>query len=139
MAERLISDCGNKGSILTYTHFEKTMIKGLMKLFTDLEKPLNALIDRIVDLHEIIRKNYYDSEFRGSTSIKKVLPVVVPELSYDGMAIGDGMLASAVFAYLAKGRYDSSEIVKIREELLEYCKLDTLAMVRLCERLVEVS
>ena len=55
------------------------------------------------------------------------------------MAIGDGLLASALFAYMAKGRYDSSEIVKIREDLLAYCKLDTLAMVRLHERLVGIS
>ena len=47
------------------------------------------------------------------------------------------MLASATFAYMAKGRYDSSDIVRLREDLLAYCKLDTLAMVRLCERLVE--
>ena len=47
------------------------------------------------------------------------------------------MLASAVFAYMAKGRYNNSDIVKIGEDLLAYCGLDSLAMVRLCERLVE--
>ena len=64
--------------------------------------------------------------------------MVVPKLSYDGMTIGDGLLASAVFAYMAKGRYGNSDIVKLREDLLAYCKLDTLAMVRLHEKLVEV-
>ena len=56
LAERLIGDCGSEGSILVYTSFEKTIINGLVKLFPDLEKELGKLIDRLVDLYQIIRK-----------------------------------------------------------------------------------
>lgn len=138
LAEMLIKDCSKNGSIITYTGFEERIIKGLLKLFPDLENKLNALLDRIVDLHRIIRNNYYDPEFHGSTSIKRVLPVMVPELSYEGMNIADGSDAMVVFAYLVKGRYKEGQVEQIRKDLLEYCKLDTLAMVRLEERLREV-
>ena len=55
------------------------------------------------------------------------------------MAIGDGLLASAVFAYMAKGRYNEEQADQIKEDLLEYSKLDTLAMVRLHEKLMEIA
>ena len=126
------------GNIITYTGFETMIINGLIKLFPDLEKSLNCLLDRVVDLHKIIRENYYDPVFYGSTSIKRVLPVVVPELSYDGMNIADGGDAMAVFAYMVKGKYEDGEIEQTRKDLLEYCKLDTLAMVRLHEKLVKM-
>ena len=104
--------------------------------FPDLEGDLQGIIDRIVDLHEIVRNYYYHPEFHGSTSIKVTLPVMVPEMSYEGMNIADGSSAMAVFAYMAKGKYDDGEIGQSRQDLLEYCKLDTLAMVRLHEKLM---
>ena len=135
LADMLIRDCSKRGSIITYTGFEERIIKGLIKLFPDLENELNALLDRIVDLHRIIRDNYYDPEFHGSTSIKKVLPVMVPELSYEGMNIADGSDAMAIFAYLVKGRYKEDQVEQIRKDLLEYCSVDTMAMIKLVERL----
>ena len=137
LAERLIGDCEKKGSIIIYTGFEQRIIKGLIDIFSDLEGELNGLLDRIVDLHQIIRNNYYDPEFHGSTSIKTVLPVMAPDLSYEGMNIADGGDAMAVFTYMVKGYYEEGQIEQLRRDLLEYCKLDTLAMVRLHSMLGE--
>lgn len=131
LAERLIGDCGSEGSILVYTSFEKTIINGLVKLFPDLEKELGKLIDRLVDLCKIIRENYYDVGFHGSYSIKKVLPVLVDDMGYDDLEIGDGLDASAVFAYMCKGKYSREEESRLMGELLRYCGVDTMAMVRL--------
>jgi hypothetical protein len=135
LAENLIRDCGRKGTIFSYSPFEKTVINGLSKLFPDLAGELNELVDRLVDLCKIISSCYYDPEFHGSFSIKKVLPVMVPGLSYEGMDVNNGSDAIAVFANMARGEYSVTECGQIRNDLLAYCKLDTLAMVRLHEKL----
>lgn len=98
---------------------------------------LNLLINRLVDLNAIIRKNFYHPEFHGSTSIKTVLPILVPDISYDELKIADGDSASAAFAYLALGKYKNTEVESVRTSLLEYCKQDTLAEVRLHQQLCE--
>jgi len=137
LAEKLISDCGNKGSIIVYTSFEKTRLKALIDLFPDLEKPLNTLLERIIDINKLISDNLYHPEFHGSYSIKIVLPVLVPDLGYEDMDVSNGQDASATFAYMAKGKYDDEEAKDKRKQLLEYCKLDTLAMVKLHECLIK--
>jgi hypothetical protein len=113
------------------------MINNLAKRFPDLSVELNSLINRIVDLEAILRKNFYHPDFHGSTSIKKTLPTLVPEMSYEGLEICNGDEAMATFACLAQGKCNDSEIDTIKNHLLEYCKQDTLAMVKLHERLVE--
>ena len=125
-----------EGSVIVYSTFEKTMINKLKELFPDLSQELDVIIDRLVDLHKIIRDNYYHPDFHGSTSIKKVLPVLVPDMSYDGLEITEGDSAMAAFAYLALGRYDETETNSIRNNLLDYCKKDTEAEVKVFERLV---
>jgi len=136
LAEGLLRDLGTVGSIIAYSKFEKTTINGLAKLFPDLAPACQALVNRLVDLEVIVRNNYCHPGFGGRTSIKVVLPVMVPELSYQGLGIGDGNTAMVTFAKMAKGEYDDDEMERLRGELLEYCKMDTLAMVRLHEALV---
>jgi hypothetical protein len=63
-------------------------------------------------------------------SIKTVLPLMVPELSYQDLEITNAMDASSQFEQLY-GSTDSELIEKTREDLLKYCHLDTLAMVRI--------
>jgi hypothetical protein len=136
IAEKLIEDLEKEGSVIVYSTFEKTMINKLRELFPDLSRELGLIIERLVDLHKIIRDNYYHPDFHGSTSIKKVLPVLVPDMSYDGLEIAEGDSAMAAFAYMALDRYDKTEINAIRNQLLEYCKKDTEAEVKVFERLV---
>ena len=71
-------------------------------------------------------------------SMSTVAPVMVPELNYENMEISNGSDAIAQFAYLARGKYDKEEVKVVRNDLLEYCKLDTLAMVKVWERLGEM-
>ncbi len=93
----------------------------------------------MIDLGAIIRNNYYHPGFHGHTSIKNTLPVLVPEMSYEGLKISDGSSAIAAFAHLALGKYGGEEATTMRRNLLEYCRQDTLAMVRLHERLIEYT
>jgi len=132
LAERLIVDLDGDGSIICYSNFEKTTISKLSRTFTDLSDELQSLIDRIVDLEQCI-KCVNHPEFCGRTTIKIVLPVLVPDLSYDRLEIGNGDEALVTFAMMAQGKMDANEMEKKRAALLEYCKMDTLAMVRLHE------
>ena len=136
LAESLIRDLEQSGSIIVYSTFEKTIINSLARLYPDLSEKLIALTERMVDLEAIISNNYYHPDFQGSTSIKRTLPALVPEMTYDDLAIKGGDSASAAFAYLALGRYDV-EAESVKRNLLDYCERDTLAMVELHERLFE--
>ena len=71
---------------------------------------------------------------KGSFSQKKVLPALVPDLSYEDMEIGDGGMAMLGYLKMC-GSKDPDEVTKIRKALLDYCHLDTLGMVRLFEKL----
>lgn len=132
LAERLIADLQGNGSIITYSSFEKTTISKINKTFSDLSDELQSLIDRIVDLEPCI-KCINHPEFHGRTSIKVVLPVLVTGFSYEGLEIADGDAALVTFAMMAQGKMAAEEMEKKRAALLEYCKMDTSAMVRLHE------
>lgn len=134
LAERLLVDTDGKGSIVVYhASFEKTVIADLAERFADLRKPLRAVLDRVFDLEQVFTKAYYHPAFRGSSSIKVVLPTMIPNMGYDGFEVGDGDAAIAAFAKLASGTCGTNEAQSLRKALLEYCCQDTLAMVRLHE------
>jgi hypothetical protein len=127
-------DLKGEGSIVAYSSFEKTTISNLIRLFPNLTDKLQSLIDRIVDLEACV-KCINHPEFCGRTSIKVVLPVLVPELSYEGLEIANGDAALVTFALMAQGKMGEAEMELKRAALLEYCKMDTMAMVRLHEAL----
>ncbi len=135
LAENLLRDLGDRGSIIVYSRFEGDIVRGLMRRFPDLAGRLAGVVARLVDLEAIIRRGYYHPDFRGSTSIKRTLPALVPDMSYEGLAIGDGGTAAAAFAYMAWGRL--ADPARTRRQLLEYCRQDTLAMVKLHQHLLE--
>lgn len=131
LAEQLIKDIGNTGSIITYSSFERQILNHLAKLFPQLSESLNKIIERIIDLEIILKSNYYDKNFHGKTSIKKVLPVMIPDMNYNELEISEGGSASSAFAYMAMGLYDQDKITQTKKHLLEYCKQDTLALVKI--------
>jgi hypothetical protein len=100
--------------------------------YPDLKEPLTAILKRIVDLIAC-SKCVDHPAFRGSNSIKKVLPVLVPEMSYEGLPIANGEDAMVTFALMARGAFSPEECAEKREEMLRYCGLDTLAMVKIHE------
>ena len=78
--------------------------------------------------------NIYHWRMNGSYSLKSVLPVLVPEMTYDGLEISDGVMASQ--AYFTMGEIsDPAELARLRKALLEYCRQDTLGLVRLLEKM----
>lgn len=137
--ENLLKVLGNKGDIIVYNKsFEITRLKEIQRDLPKYAKQIEKLFDRVKDLMLPFQKKYYYSpEMKGSYSIKYVLPTLVPELSYENMVIADGGTASLAYESLLT-LDDFIKIDEIKKQLLEYCKLDTLAMVRILEKLREL-
>lgn len=118
-------------------NFEKKRITDLAKTYPAAATHLLALNPRVVDLMVPFQKQwYYHPAFHGRYSIKAVLPVLVPDLRYDQLDISNGSLASLVYANLK--HQDVITATLQRQALREYCKMDTLAMVKLYEVLKAV-
>lgn len=85
------------------------------------------------------QKHYVTPSMNGSYSIKYVLPSLVPDMkeAYQKLdSVQNGAEAMNAFSNISK--LDNSEKQKIRSSLLEYCKLDTLAMVKILNHLKKV-
>jgi CRISPR/Cas system-associated exonuclease Cas4 (RecB family) len=132
----LIKILGQEGPILVYSSFEKTCLNSIASDYPEYANSIENICSRMVDLLALIRNFFYHPAFEGSFSIKKVLPALVPELSYKNLAIGNGATAAMSFGRIARGNADANEALKIRQDLLEYCKLDTFAMVKVFEQLL---
>lgn len=134
--KQLIRDCGEDGDIIVYNiGFERGRLNELAEQFPEFEKPLNAIIARLKDLMIPFKEKWvYTPEMKGSYSIKAVLPALVPELSYNDLDIQEGGTASNVFLSMVNGSFEGDEKV-VRQQLKAYCKMDTLAMVRILEKI----
>lgn len=138
LIEKLLNEIPENACVLAYNmSFEIRMMRYLKEWYPEYADRIDNIIDHMRDLMVPFRnKDIYRWEMNGSYSIKEVLPALVPELSYKDMDISDGALASNAYMVLRKLE-NPLEIEKIRNALLEYCKMDTLAMVRILERLYE--
>jgi hypothetical protein len=133
-ARTLLATLGTRGSICVYSGFEEAVIRELAAQLPHLARRLLALRARLVDLLQLIRTHYYHPDFHGSFSIKRVLPVLAPGLDYGALAIHRGDQASLAFQELVASP-DPEIRARLRRDLLAYCCLDTLAMVRITQAL----
>ena len=134
-AKALLELCGKNGPIFAYNAgFEKRVMADLAARFPDFAAGLEAIIARIVDLLPIARNRYYHPSQHGSWSLKALLPAAVPDLSYDQLdGVKDGMMAVSAYQESINPQTSPERKQEIDSQLVEYCKLDTLAMVRLWE------
>jgi len=118
--------------------FERGKLNDLIEVFPEYSKELRGIVNRLKDVMiPFQEKWYYIPEMRGSYSIKSVLPALVPELSYNNLEIKEGGTASNTFLSMVNGTY-GGDIEQKRRQLLEYCELDTYAMVKILEVLIQV-
>ena len=103
--------------------------------FTDY---LNYINRHMFDLMAIFKTDYVDYRFNGSTSIKKVLPVLCPQFSYSNLEVQDGTMALDTWGRMVTDINFNEDVALTRKNLLAYCKLDTLAMVEIYKKLVLV-
>ncbi len=131
-AEALIEALGDHGPIYMYTGYERSVLNALIELFPDLEAPLQAVCDRLFDLHPVTKRNYYHPDMHGSWSIKAVLPTIAPDLSYADLdEVKVGTDAEIKFLEMINPATAPDRADVLRQALLRYCRLDTEAMVRL--------
>ncbi len=139
LVERMGEDLSTKGTVIAwYSSYEKQRNSKLAELHPDYAKFLDEINEKMFDLMTIFSNNYYvDPAFKGSSSIKKVLPVIVPELTYKNLHISKGDQASERWERMISADTPKEEREQIKKDLLEYCKLDTWAMVKIYEFLRE--
>jgi hypothetical protein len=127
---------GESGSIVVYNQqFESQRLWELAAWLPEFEEQINAIQRRLWDLLPVVRDHVYHPAFAGSYSLKAVLPALVPEMSYEGMAVANGQHAGLAWESLVRGTVDEEERERTRKALLEYCAQDTLALVKLVEKL----
>lgn len=134
---KLSSQIGDKGSVLVwYKVFEKGRNSEMAKAYPEYADFLEDVNERIFDLMDVFSKQHFvHHQFNGSSSIKHVLPVLVPEFSYKEMDIQNGAIASIRWYDAVSSNVNAEQAKKTYESLLKYCCLDTLAMVKIYEYL----
>ena len=138
LVEKLVGDIPNKACVLAYNaSFEKIILNQLADWFPEHLQALEGIIDNLRDLAIPFRnRDIYRWEMKGSYSQKMVLPALIPGMTYQGMEIGDGGMAMEGYFRMCEGG-DPDEVEKGRQALLEYCRMDTLGMVSIYEKLRE--
>lgn len=122
-------DTSNGTAIVWHDSFEKGRNREMAKMFPVYREFFEELNHMTYDLENIFKnKLYVHRDFLGLSSIKKILPVLAPEYDYSSLEISNGKIATVKWHHMTDGRFQESEIAKIYQDLLEYCKLDTLAM-----------
>jgi hypothetical protein len=142
LAERLVQDVPADVCVVAYNMtFEKMVLGNLANCFPDLAPHLMSIHDNLQDLMAPFKKGYcYTRDMQGSYSLKYVLPALLPddpELDYASLDVQNGSEAMDAFAFLHERTPE--EALAIRAALLCYCRLDTLAMVRIWEKLRDMA
>jgi Domain of unknown function(DUF2779) len=134
-AQALVEFCPNEGNSPVFVYnaaFEKSRISELASRYPAFRDDLLAIGERLVDLLKVAEKHYYHPDQKGSWSIKKVLPTIAPDLRYEALSgVQDGGMAMAAYLEAVNADCPAERKVELQAQLLKYCELDTLAMVRL--------
>ncbi|MCA1799665.1 MAG: DUF2779 domain-containing protein [Xanthomonadaceae bacterium] len=119
--------------------FERRMLRETAEHVPHLAKSLNLISERVVDLWPLTVISWYHPQMKGSWSLKKVLPTVASDLDYQANAVTHGGEAAEAIAEYVHPMTSKARRLEIADALREYCKLDTLAMVRLAHHLEAIA
>ena len=134
--ELLCNVLGKRGHIVVYNAgFESQRLGELAEWLPEYRKRIRKIQERLWDLLPLVKRHVYHPEFRGSFSIKAVLPALVPGMTYDQMEVAEGGQAGLAWDQMVRGECDPAERKRLRSAPLAYCQQDTLAMVRILDRL----
>ncbi len=142
VAGAVVRACAGAGTVVAYNAgFERRCLEHLAAAVPARREALEEVARRLVDLLPIVRDHVYHPDFGGSFGLKSVVPALCPGLGYADLDIGEGGTASAVLEALLLDERSlaAEERARLRGQLLAYCERDTLAMVRLVERLRELA
>ena len=138
LAERLQDALGEEGSICVYSHYEQQMLQKLAAAFPQRTKALSAIEARLFDLLPVVRNHCYHPDFRGSFSLKSVLPTLVPNLGYSDLAIANGQQATALYQR-ALANDNLAERQQTFAALRAYCLQDSLATLEVRKALAALA
>jgi hypothetical protein len=121
------------GKVVVWSQgFEKMVNRQIGEMYPEFAAFFAEVNEKTFDLRKIFSDQHYlHPEFRGSTSIKKVIPVLAPHISYDDLVVGDGVTASITWFHMATGRMEEAERRQTYDDLCKYCHMDTWAMVEI--------
>lgn len=138
LVQSLLMHIADTGSVVVYNaRFERSVLKNLADAFPEYAPAIQFIIDRLWDQLEIFNKYYIHPDFLGSNSIKHVLPVLVPSLSYHELGVQKGDDAQAMWEIMIHTT-DEDKKQQMIEDLKAYCCMDTLAMVEIHKVLLDV-
>ena len=136
MVQFMAASTGMTGTFISWhMSFEMGRNKDMIDWLPQHQEYLEYMNSNMFDLEDIFKSEYVDYRFHGSTSIKKVLPVLLPELSYDDLEVQNGTMALDLWGRMVLDKNFKEDKAQVRAKLLEYCKLDTWAMVALYSKL----
>lgn len=139
MLEKMQSFTGSTGTFISWNApFEVSRNKDMIVWIPQFKDYLNYMNTHMFDLMNIFKTDYVDYRFHGSTSIKKVLPVLCPQFSYSDLEVQDGTMALDTWGRMVSDPNFNEDLEQTRKNLLAYCKLDTLAMVEIYKVLKEL-
>src|SRR6185369_5635560 len=121
------------GPILVfYQTYEQDRLEGMAARHPEHAELLQRYIGRLVDLHPLVKQHFYDPRMKGSFSIKKVLPVIAPDLDYKELeGVQEGTGAQIAYLNLCFDGLPHEDWERLRYNALAYCEQDTWAMVEL--------
>tara|TARA_S200000501_G_scaffold376506_2_gene431654 strand:- start:429 stop:1907 length:1479 start_codon:yes stop_codon:yes gene_type:complete len=122
-----------------HASFEKSRNKDLINWFPEFRFYLEYMNFNMFDLEDIFKKYYIDYRFNGSTSIKNVLPILCPHLSYSNLEINNGTMALDTWGRMVLDNDFNEDVILTRNNLLSYCALDTKAMVEIYFKLINIK
>ena len=137
----MLAHIGPEGTLLAYNaSFEAKRIEELGRDFPEQAGALPALINRFEDLMKpFLERFYVHPACHGRFSLKKILPALVPDMTYSGLAVANGGDAQLAYHRILSGELTGAETEQLRKDLKVYCGQDTLAMVKILEHLGQVS
>lgn len=132
---------GEEGTVIAWNMcFEQGCNEDMAERAGEFKEFFDDINERMYDLMMVFRKGLYiHKDFLGSASLKKVLPVLVPSLSYGEINIHEGMTASNSWFEMVSPKTTEKRKEEIYADLLKYCELDTLAMVEILNELRRIA
>ena len=137
LLQQLKTEIGTEGTIFVWHEdFEKSRNSEMGELFPEYKEFMQSVNDRIIDLKIPFSNDWFiDKDFNGSASIKDVLPALIKDLSYRDLEIQGGTQAQRIWMETVLEDKNADKKEEIMHQLLDYCRLDTFAMVKLLDLL----
>jgi hypothetical protein len=140
LVESLRKDIGDTGSVISwYKAFENSRNRELAEMLPEYADFLHSVVDRTYDLMDIVDKQYYVHHgFKGSSSIKKIQPVIAPDFSYKELDVKNGTEAIEAYKQATSGKFTAKELETKKSQMLKYCEYDTLVMYKIWKFFTEL-